>query len=141
MDRNAAFWQCMAGTLPMPAAARTLGANIIDVDAEAGTITVEFLACDAFTNPAGHVQGGFLAAMLDDTLGPVLAATLRAGQFAPTLSLSVQFLATARPGPLTGHGRIERRGREIGHLTGRLEQNGRVVATATAVALIRPAST
>ncbi|HUH68828.1 MAG TPA: PaaI family thioesterase [Mycobacterium sp.] len=56
------------------------------------------------------VQGGFLAAKLDDTLGPALVATLDEGQFAPTLDLHVQFLAPARPGRLVGRGRIVRRG-------------------------------
>jgi acyl-coenzyme A thioesterase PaaI-like protein len=35
---------------------------------------------------AGVIQGGFLAAMLDDTLGPALVATLGAGQFGRPLT-------------------------------------------------------
>jgi uncharacterized protein (TIGR00369 family) len=52
------------------------------------------------------VQGGFLAAMLDDTMGPALVATLPAGHFAPTLELKVSYLRPARVGPLFGEGRI-----------------------------------
>lgn len=137
MDRNAFFWQIQDGKLPAPKAARTLGINILSVDAEAGSVEVEFEGRDEFTNPAGKIQGGFLAAMLDDTMGPALAATLLAGEFAPTLNLNVQFLSPAVPGKLHAVGRVVRRGGEVCFLSGELSQGGRAVATATATAVIR----
>src|SRR6201989_2269031 len=73
-------------------------------------------AREQFLNPVGAIQGGFLAAMLDDTLGPALVATLGPGLFAPTTDLHVQFLRPARPGRLTGRGRIVRRGDRPGAL-------------------------
>ncbi len=76
--------------------------------------------------------------MLDDTMGPALAATLEPGQSAPTADLQVQFLRPARPGPLTGRGRIVRRTRDLAFLAGELlDEAGEVVATATATAVIR----
>ena len=72
----------------------------MEVDPDAGMIEVSFAAREQFLNPAGHIQGGFLAAMLDDTLGPALVATLGDGEWAPTIALHVQFLAPARPGEL-----------------------------------------
>lgn len=86
------FQKILDGEIPVPKAAATLGANITDVDTSAGTITVEFTATDAFTNPVGDVRGGFLAAMLDDTMGPALVCTLGANEFAPTLELKVNFI-------------------------------------------------
>lgn len=84
------------------------------------------------------IQGGFLAAMLDDTLGPALVATLPAGQFAPTLDLNVQFLRPARPGRLRGRGRVVQRGGRICFLAGELaDADGELVATATATAMIQ----
>jgi uncharacterized protein (TIGR00369 family) len=84
------------------------------------------------------IQGGLLAAMLDDTMGPALVATLGPGQFAPTADLQVQFLRPARPGRLTGRGRIVRRGKDIAFLAGELsDEFGQIVATATATAQIR----
>jgi uncharacterized protein (TIGR00369 family) len=86
----------------------------------------------------GNVQGGFLAAMLDDTMGPALVATLGPGEFAPTADLHVQFLRPARPGTLIGTARVVRRGREIAFLAGELtDRRGEVVATGTATAVIR----
>jgi uncharacterized protein (TIGR00369 family) len=132
------FWDIMAGRSPAPAAAATLGWKLLQVDPEEGTIEVEFAASRAFTNPAGHVQGGFLAAMLDDTMGPALAATLGPGQFAPTLDLHVQFLRVAWPGKLIGKASVVRRGRLVCHLRGELfDDAGRVIATAIATAMVQ----
>jgi uncharacterized protein (TIGR00369 family) len=88
----------MEGRAPMPPAARVLGWELVSIDPGAGTIEVAFTATGQFLNPVGVIQGGFLAAMLDDTMGPALVATLGPGLFAPTADLQVQFLRPARPG-------------------------------------------
>jgi hypothetical protein len=76
--------------------------------------------------------------MLDDTLGPALVATLGPGQFAPTTDLHVQFMRPARPGRLTGRGRVVRRGKAVAFMAGELlDDSGELVATATATAQIR----
>jgi uncharacterized protein (TIGR00369 family) len=138
VTREGAFWDAMEGRAPLPPAAVLLGWELLSVDPDAGTIEVAFAASDQFLNPAGVIQGGFVAAMLDDTLGPALVATLGPGQFAPTTDLHVQFLRPARPGRLTGRGRIVRRGRDVAFLAGELaDESGQVVAVATATAQIR----
>ncbi len=137
VDKNALFWKMVDGRLPPPACARTLGMAFANIDPERGTIEVDFEAKPEFLNPAGNVQGGFLAAMLDDTMGPALVATLDAGEFAPTVNLNVQFHRPAKPGPLKGMGRVVMRGREVCQLSGELLQNDKIVATATATAVIR----
>lgn len=138
MTREGPFWDVLEGRAEPPAAATTLGWKLIGVDPEAGTIEVAFHAGEAFLNPAGIVQGGFLAAMLDDTLGPALVATLERGEWAPTSDLHVQFHAAARPGQLIGRGRVVRRGRGLAHLAGDLRRDdGMLVASAMATAVIR----
>jgi uncharacterized protein (TIGR00369 family) len=137
MDKQAFFWKIVAGELPAPNAAETLGIVFKHIDAEAGTIEVELQGKPAFTNPAGNIQGGFLAAMLDDTMGPALAATLKQGEFAPTLNLNIAFHKPASVGTLTGKGRVVRRGRDVCFLAGELHQNGELVASATATAIVR----
>lgn len=137
-ERQGPFWDVLAGRNPPPPAAETLGWELVAVDPDQGTIEVAFQATERFLNPAGVVQGGFLAAMLDDTLGPALVATLPPGQFAPTLDLHVQFLRPARPGRLLGRGRIVQRGREVCFLSGELlSPEGKLVAVATATARIQ----
>jgi len=128
----------LAGRVPRPPAADLLGWELLAVDPDAGTIEVAFAATERFLNPAGVVQGGLLAAMLDDTLGPALVATLGPGQFAPTADLHVQFLRPARPGRLVGRGRVVQRGRQLAFLSGELrdDDGGELVAVATATARI-----
>jgi uncharacterized protein (TIGR00369 family) len=138
VDRQGPFWDVMEGRASPPPAAVVLGWELIAVDPEAGTIEVGFTATEQFLNPVGVVQGGFLSAMLDDTLGPALVATLGPGEFAPTSDLHVQFLRPARPGRLVGRGRIVRRGRDVGFMAGELlDETGEIVAVATATAQIR----
>ncbi len=136
-EREGFFWDVMRGRKPPPPAADLLGFKLIEVQPESGRIRVRFEAKPEFTNPVGDIQGGFLAAMLDDTMGPALVATLENGQFAPTLELKVSFIRAARPGVLIGEGRVVSRGGSIAFLAGELTtEAGDLVATATATARI-----
>ncbi len=96
MTRRGAFWDVMEGRADPPPAAELLGWRLVEADPDEGTIEVAFTATEQFLNPAGTVQGGFLAAMLDDTLGPAVMATLGDGEWAPTTDLHVQFLRAGR---------------------------------------------
>ena len=137
MSRRGAFWDFLAGRASAPPAAAMLGWELSWVAPERGEIEVFFDARTDFTNPMGTVQGGFLAAMLDDTLGPALAATLSQGERAPTLELKVSFLRPAVPGRITGTGRVVHRGRSIAFLSGELRDSaGDLLAAATATARI-----
>jgi len=134
------FWDVMEGRAAPPPAGILLGWELLSVDPDTGTIEVAFTAGDQFLNPVGVIQGGFLAAMLDDTLGPALVATLGPGLFAPTTDMHVQFMRPARPGRLTGRGRVVRRGKGVAFLAGELlDESGQIVAAATATAQIRAA--
>jgi len=136
-ERTGPFWDAVAGRVAAPPAAQTLGWRLEEIDPDAGTARVCFDARPEFTNPIGTIQGGFLAAMLDDTMGPALVATLDPDQFAPTLELKVNFLRAARPGPIVGTARIVHRGSTIAFLAGELaDTEGRVLATASATARI-----
>ena len=125
------------GRLPRPPCADTLGLGLFEIDGERGAIETQFEAKPEFLNPAGNVQGGFLAAMLDDTMGTALSATLDLEQFAPTVNLNVQFHRPARLGPLEGFGCVVMRGRETCHGSAELWQNDKIVATSTGTFVIR----
>jgi uncharacterized protein (TIGR00369 family) len=138
-EREGPFWDVMQGRKPAPPAAATLGFKLLDIDPEEGTIRVQFDGKAEFLNPMGNIQGGFLCAMLDDTLGPALVATLPKDHFAPTIELKVNFIRPAKPGVLIGTARIVSRGGTIAFLAGELStQQGELVATATATARIVP---
>jgi acyl-coenzyme A thioesterase PaaI-like protein len=83
-SRSGPFWEIAGGRRPAPPAAATLGWQLSWVAPERGEIEVFFDARNDFADAMGSVQAGFLAAMLDATLGPALLATLPDGQFAPT---------------------------------------------------------
>ena len=135
--REGPFWDAMEGRAPPPPAAVTLGFKLLEIDPSRGTIRVQFEGKREFLNPMGVVQGGFVAAMLDDTLGPALVCTLPPGQFAPTVELKVNFIKPAPLGVLIGEGRVVARGGTIAFLAGELRTaGGDLVATATATARI-----
>lgn len=137
IDKEAFFWKIHDGTLPAPPCATTLGIRFTKVSPEEGAIEAEFEGRKEFTNPTGNIQGGFLAAMLDDAMGPALAATLKKGEFAPTLNLNVSFLRPGKVGRFQGKARVVRRGKDVCYLSGELLQDGELVATASATALVR----
>lgn len=127
------------GDFPAPPCARLLGTRLIAIDHEARSARLGFVGRLEFCNPAGHIQGGFLTAMLDDTMGP--AALLLSGgtAYTATISMTTQFLAPALPGPLFGEARVIRIGRTIGFLEATLtDAAGSLIATATASARIVP---
>jgi uncharacterized protein (TIGR00369 family) len=135
--RAGPFWDGINGRAPMPRAAATLGFEFVDADVEAGTIEVAFAATEAFTNPAGNVLGAYLAAMLYDTVGPALLATLEPDQFQSTLQLNVSFLRPVRPGRILGKGRIVHRDGDLAFLEASLfDAAGAVITTATATARV-----
>lgn len=137
--RSGPFWEAMEGRAPMPRAAATLGLKFLSADPDAGKMELEFNATEAFTNPTGNVLGAFIAAMLYDTIGPTLLATLDANQFQSTLDLNVRFIRPARPGRLIGRGRIVRRDGDIALVEASLDNPaGNTIATASAIAKVIP---
>jgi uncharacterized protein (TIGR00369 family) len=134
-DGESPFWAAARGEAPPPPAARLLGWKVLEAEPGSGRIRVQFEATREFTNPLGNVQGGFLAAMLDDTLGPALATTFKEQEFAPTLELKINFIRPAKPGTLVGTGRVVHRGGTVAFLEGELHDTaGDLIATATATA-------
>ena len=118
------------------AAATMLGWRLLDVDQDAATIRVRFEAKPEFANPIGNVQGGILASMLDETMGPVSLTRLAPAEFAPTVEFKVGFVRAVPIGPVIGTARVVNAGRSLLFLEGDLhDERGRLVATATATAM------
>lgn len=121
--------------LPRPPCAELLGWEVVDARPADGWIRVRFEGRPQFCNPAGFIQGGFLAAMLDDTMGPAMFIFGEGRVFTPTIDLHVSFLSPARPGPLYGEGQVVQAGKSIAFLEGRLmDPSGTLVARGTASA-------
>jgi uncharacterized protein (TIGR00369 family) len=137
--RSGPFWDAVEGRAPIHRAAATLGFEFIDADVENGTIELAFAATEAFTNPAGNVLGAFVAAMLYDTVGPALLATLEPDQFQSTVALTVHFLRPVRRGRVVGKGRVVHRVGDLALLEASLlDSQGTIIASATATARVIP---
>lgn len=121
--------------LPRPPCAVLLGWHVLDADIERGWIRMGFEARPEFLNPAGFVQGGFLAAMLDDTMGPAVFAMTDGRLYTVTMDMTVSYLAPARAGPLFGEGQVVQLGKSVGFLEAKLiDAAGTIVARATSTA-------
>ena len=115
-----------------PPSAKLLGWRLRAIDPEAGTIEIGFTADQRFTNPGGTVQGGFLAAMLDDTQGPALFGHTHGEAYAPTIDFTISFLKEARPSEFVAKGRVVRLGKTIAFTEAELfDDAGDLVARAT----------
>jgi uncharacterized protein (TIGR00369 family) len=138
MKEESYFARLQRGQAEPPPVSTTLGGRITAVDVEAGTLESEYYGAPEFANLAGQVQGGMLAAMLDDVTAFLVTATLGGKSNCATLNLNVSFVRAATPGPLLGRSRLVRRGRQVCHVSAELFQNGNVVATAAATCMAVP---
>jgi uncharacterized protein (TIGR00369 family) len=120
--------------LPTPPCAKLLGWHVVDARPDDGWIRIGFEGRPEFLNPAGFIQGGFLTAMLDDSMGPAVFVMSQGALYTATIDLNVSFLAPARPGPIFGEGQVVQLGKTIGFVEGRLTD-------AAGVLLARAAST
>ncbi|MBI1405974.1 MAG: hotdog fold thioesterase [Caulobacter sp.] len=119
--------------LPRPPCAELLGWEILDADPARGWVRIGFDGRPQFLNPAGFIQGGFLAAMLDDVMGPAAFIMGEGRMFTPTIDMTVSFLAPAKVGRLVGEGQVVQLGKSIGFLEGKLwDADGALVARSTA---------
>ena len=124
---------------PKPPAAELLGWHLLDFDREAGWARVGFTGRPEFANPRGHVQGGCLAAMLDEAMGSALIIATDAASLSTTISMTTDFIRPAPLGILHGEGRVTSLGRTVAFLEGRLSTpDGRLVARATASCKLVP---
>ncbi|MBR0932631.1 PaaI family thioesterase [Bradyrhizobium jicamae] len=118
--------------IPTPPCARLLGWRLVDARPQDGWIRIVFDGKQEFCNPAGFVQGGMLSSMLDDTMGPAVFVMTEGRLYTTTITMTVNFLAPAKPGPITGEASVTQLGKTIAFVEGRLTAaDGTLLATAT----------
>jgi uncharacterized protein (TIGR00369 family) len=124
-----------------PPAAKLLGWHLLDARPEEGWLKVGFDGKREFCNPAGFVQGGMLTAMLDDTMGPAVLIMTEGKLYTTTISLTVNFMASAKPGPITAEAKVTQLGKTIAFMEGKLTaEDGTLLATATTTARLLEAA-
>ncbi len=82
---------------PGPPCAQLLGWRLLARDEGRGWIKVGFVGSAEFLNPAGRVQGGILAAMLDDTMGPAVLVKSSGALYPSSIDMNISFLSAAKP--------------------------------------------
>jgi uncharacterized protein (TIGR00369 family) len=119
--------------VPIPPWASQLGWRLIDARPDEGWIRMGFDGKRDFCNATGCVQGGILSAMLDGTMGAAIFVVTNGKLYGPTISLTVNFLAPAKPGPITVEAKITQLGKSIGFVEGKLTaHDDTLLATASA---------
>ncbi len=127
----------MGEDMPRSPGGKLLGVKPLEMEPDHSR--VEFQAREEFYNPAGVVQGGFLAAMLDVTMSSATGALIREANIPLTLEMKVSFIQPAKAGKLIGEGHVVHRGRSVVFMEGSLStEDGSLVATATATARLVP---
>lgn len=136
-DREGPFWDAVAGKTPPPPSAALLGWRALE--AEPGHVRIQFQAREEFSNYFGVIQGGFLAAMLDDTLGPAVVSAIGPEDAVATIEIKVSYLRPAKAGTMIGDARVVHQGRSVVFVEGTLEnKSGDIVARATGTWRVMP---
>src|ERR1700724_3451586 len=118
--------------LAPPPSSKRLGWHLLDARPREGWVRIGFVGKPAFCNPAGFVQGGMLSAMLDDTMGPAVFVMTEGRLYTATITMTVNFLAPAKPGPITGEAKVTQLGKTVAFVEGRLmAEDGSLLATAS----------
>jgi uncharacterized protein (TIGR00369 family) len=124
-----------------PPSAKLLGWHMLDARPSEGWLKVGFDGKREFCNPAGFVQGGILTAMLDDTMGPAAFIMTEGKFYTTTISLTVNFLASAKPGLIIAEAKVIQLGKTVAFMDGKLTaEDGTLLATATTTARLLEAA-
>ncbi len=118
----------------------TLGMVCTD-KSDPGRTTWQMTADERFTNPAGTVQGGFLAAFCDSAMGAATVTWARDRKvFSANVEMKVSFLAAVRPGAeLTCRSEVISGGSRVAFVTAEVtDADARLVATATSTYVLTP---
>ena len=103
-----------------PPAAKHLNFEFQDADTERGWIRVKFSPRPEFLNPAGVVQGGFLIAMLDDTMGPAVLVKSEGQKMTTSIDIHAHFLRPVKLGPVFCEAEVTKLGASVAYIEGKL---------------------
>jgi acyl-CoA thioesterase len=113
--------------------------RVVEFIAAENRAVMEFTGRPEMCHSGNVVQGGYVTAWIDSAMARA-AMLATEGALAPaTLEIKVSFFRAANPGPVRAEGWVERLGRSIGFLEGRLTTlDGDVLATATSTVKLVP---
>lgn len=128
----------LAGDVPAPPIAVTLGFELTEVDEGRAVFTCT--PGEHHYNPLGTVHGGLVSALIDSATGCAVHTTLPKGTGYSTVNLSVDMLLpiTDTSGLLRIEGKVVQRGRRIAIATAEVvgEKDGKIYARGQTTCLI-----
>ena len=124
---------------PSPLLASLGDGRVVEFIAGENRAVMEFTARPEFCHSGDVVQGGFVTAWIDSAMAHA-AMLATEGALAPaTLEIKVSFFRSANPGPVRAEGWVERLGRSIAFLEGRVTTlGGDVLAKASSTVKLVP---
>jgi uncharacterized protein (TIGR00369 family) len=137
LDGLEALRRVLAGELPYPPIADTLGMRLVDV--EPGRVVWEAEPGEHLYNPIGTVHAGFATTLLDSAMGTAFLSLAEAGTRWTTLELKANFTRaiTGETGVVRCTGGVLNRGRRVVLTEARVEDaEQRLLAHATSTLLV-----
>lgn len=119
-----------------PPCSDTLGMRLADVRQAEKWIRMDFEVSALFANPTGAVQGGFIAAMMDEAMSTCCIIASNVTMTAPTLEMKVSYLRRLMPGPASVEAKVLKWGKSAAFLEATcFDPDAQVVATSSATAI------
>ncbi|MEJ8571698.1 PaaI family thioesterase [Microbaculum marinum] len=139
MDGLSVLQAMIAGDLPAPPIARTLG-FILDEVGEGRAVFKGMPAAD-YLNPLGTIHGGWAGTLLDSALGCAVHSSIRAGEAYTTVEYKVNLVRPIMPdtGEVTCEGVLIHRGSRIATSEATLKTaDGKLLAHGSETCIIFP---
>ncbi|MBA4226366.1 MAG: PaaI family thioesterase [Hyphomonas sp.] len=119
-----------------PPCSETLGMRLANLNQDQQWVKMEFDVSPSFANPTGAVQGGFIAAMLDEAMSTAVIIASNVTMTAPTLEMKTSYLKRLMPGKASVEARILKLGKSAAFMEADcFDADGELVARATATAI------
>ena len=122
-----------------PPCSDTLGMYLTAVEQEKMRIRMDFDVSTSFANPTGAVQGGFIAAMMDEAMSTCVIIASNVTMTAATVEMKTSYLRRLMPGKAHVEAHILKMGKSAAFMEADcFHAAGKLVARATATAIPMP---
>jgi uncharacterized protein (TIGR00369 family) len=121
----------------IPPVTKLLGFKFKEINRAEKWLVVDFQPATDFFSPARMVHGGMLTAMLDETMGALVAAITDMASFPTTIDLNLSFLRPVKSLPVSVKASIVKIGKQLAFLQGELSDvDGKLCVRANASCLL-----
>jgi uncharacterized protein (TIGR00369 family) len=113
--------------------------RVLDSDAEAGRISIEFEAKQVQCHSGNIVQGGYVAGWIDNVMATAVSLKTNYELVPLSLDIKIAFYGAANPGIVVAEGWTEKMGRRTAFAEGLLRtREGRIIAKGMSTLALKP---